>query len=152
VTAAEVRPVSEPGPATTVVRTATAPAAQVPEEPGEDQDEGGKPAKAGKAPSFDRAGRVTDDALMEITRGRPEKAVRLMERAVPAPAGSGDASEGYAYHNLGRGLLDLGECEGAIPYLEAALGEPGSEAQLYERAECSAAPAPVRREGAPSGD
>jgi serine/threonine-protein kinase len=120
-TTAEVRTVTEPGPATTVVRTAPAPAAA--------------PAKTPKAPSFEKAQRMTDDAWKEITRGRPDKAVRLMERAVPVLAGSGDRYEGYAYYNLGRGLLDLGECQEAIPHLEASLAQPGSQAQLSERAE-----------------
>ena len=78
---------------------------------------------------------MTDDAWIEITRGRPDKAVRLMERAVPVLAGSGDPYEGYAYYNLGRGLLDLGRCDEAVPELEASLAQPGSEAQLAERAE-----------------
>ena len=116
-TTEQVRTVTEPGPATTVVRTTTAPAAPT------------------NAPSLAKAQRMTDDAWQEITRGRPEKAVRLMERAVPALAGSGDPYEGFAYYNLGRGLLDLGECQEAIPHLEASLAQPGSEAQLSERAE-----------------
>ena len=46
---------------------------------------------------------MTEHAWTEIQRGRPEKAVKLMERAVPVLAGSADRDEGYAYDNLGRG-------------------------------------------------
>ncbi len=133
-TTAEVRTVTEPGPATTVVRTAPAPAPPPAPPPAAAAPKAGKAPKVKGAPSFERARRMTDDAWQEITRGRPDKAVRLMERAVPVLAGSGDLYEGYAYYNLGRGLLDLGECEDAIPHLEASLDQPGSEAQLAERA------------------
>jgi serine/threonine-protein kinase len=131
-TAAEVRTVTAPGPATTVVRTATAPA---PATPAANAPNAPKAPKAAKAPSFEKAQRMTDDAWTAITEGRPERAVRLMERALPALAGSGDPYEGFALYNLGRGLLDLGECQDAIPHLESSLAQPGSEAQLSERAE-----------------
>ena len=93
------------------------------------------PRPKGRPPSLDHARRMTDDAWAEIERGRPEKAVRLMQRAVPALAGSGDPYEGYALYNLGRGLLDLGACDQAVPSLTASLARPGSRAQLAERAE-----------------
>ena len=93
------------------------------------------PTPKGRPPSLDHARRMTDDAWAEIERGRPEKAVRLMQRAVPALAGSGDPYEGYALYNLGRGLLDLGACDQAVPSLTASLARPGSRAQLAERAE-----------------
>ncbi len=93
------------------------------------------PTPKGRPPSLDHARRMTDDAWAEIERGRPEKAVRLMQRAVPALAGSGDLYEGYALYNLGRGLLDLGACDEAVPSLTASLAQPGSGAQLAERAE-----------------
>jgi eukaryotic-like serine/threonine-protein kinase len=136
-TTEQVRTVTQPGPATTLVRTTTAPAAPAAPAPGssdgdDDDDESAAPANA---PSLDRAQRMTNDAWDAITEGRPERAVRLMERAVPVLAGSGDEYEGYAYYNLGRGLLDLGRCQEAIPHLEASLAQPGSEAQLSERAE-----------------
>jgi hypothetical protein len=134
--------VTDVGPATTVVRTATAPApaAGPGAIPGEATPKGKVKGKSkgnanARPVSFDRAQRMTDDAWAEIQRGRPEKAVKLMERAIPALAGSGDPYEGYAYYNLGRGLLDLGACEAAVPHLQASLGQPGSPAQLSERAE-----------------
>ncbi len=132
----QVRTVTEPGPATTVVRTTTAPAAPAaPAAGSSDGDDDDEPAAPANAASFAKAQRMTDDAWEAITEGRPERAVRLMERAVPVLAGSGDEYEGYAYYNLGRGLLDLGQCQEAIPHLEASLAQPGSEAQLSERAE-----------------
>jgi hypothetical protein len=123
-------PAQAPAPATAAPRAAT-PARPVPAPPRRPRMSPARPRPV----SLDRAQRMTDDAWEEILRGKPEKAVRLMERAVPALAGSGDPYEGYAYYNLGRGLLDLGACEAAIPPLRAAVDEPGSEAQLAERAQ-----------------
>jgi serine/threonine-protein kinase len=122
---------TSPRPGTAAKPATTTPARPVPRPP----PGRGRSKKRPKPVSFDRAQRMTEDAWTEIQRGRPEKAVQLMERAVPVLAGSGDLYEGYAYYNLGRGLLDLGACEAAIPHLQASLGQPGSQSQLSERAE-----------------
>jgi len=126
-----------PGTATTPDPATTGDPASAPApDPGTAGGRGGRGTPGrGRAPSFDQARRMTDRAWVEITRGRPEKAVALMERAVPVLAGSGDLYEGYARYNLGRGLLDLGRCGDAVPHLEDALAQPGSAAQTAERDE-----------------
>ena len=95
-------------------------------------------------PSFAKAQRMTDDAWEAITEGRPERAVRLMERAVPVLAGSGDEYEGYAYYNLGRGLLDLGRVPGG-DHAPRGLARPAGLGGPALRARRDARPRPGLR-------
>jgi hypothetical protein len=52
-----------------------------------------------------------------------------MAEALPALAGSGDPYEGNAFYNVGRALLDMGQCAEAVPHLESAAAIDGTPTQ-----------------------
>jgi serine/threonine-protein kinase len=67
------------------------------------------------------AAALNDQAFELMHAGRWEEALPLLERAVPALAGtytSDFRAEAYAEYNLGRTLAELGRCPEAVPHLE----------------------------------
>lgn len=110
-----VRTVTESAPPRTVTE-------EVPAGPAADA-----PARGGV--TVGRARELTDEAWGLISDGRPEEALSLMQEALPALAGSGDPYEGNAFYNVGRALLDMGECSEAVPHLESAAAIDGTPTQ-----------------------
>jgi tetratricopeptide (TPR) repeat protein len=51
-----------------------------------------------------------------MNQGRYEEALPLLQRALPALRGY-PPNEAYAEYNLGKTLLELGQCGEAIPHL-----------------------------------
>jgi eukaryotic-like serine/threonine-protein kinase len=97
-------------------------------------DEGG----GGGTPSIDEAIRLNNEAFALMNQGRYEEALALAQRALAALEGSGRIEEAYANYNVGRSLIELGNCEEGLKFVDRS-------AQLQEhrrefdqaRAKCS---------------
>ena len=92
-----VRTVTQPG--TTVVTTAP-------------------PATTASPPSDPAA--LNDQAYALMQQGNYEAALPLLQTAVQQLAGHQDLTAAYANYNLGVTLMQLGQCDEAMPYLEAS--------------------------------
>jgi serine/threonine-protein kinase len=69
----------------------------------------------------EEASALNDEAFGLMQAGRWEEALPLLERAVPALAGTYSSdfrAEAYAEYNLGLTLSELGRCPEAVPHLE----------------------------------
>ena len=107
------RPAADGGTTTTVERRATtAEVADRPEPPD----------------PLAQARRDVDRSTALLSDGEAAAALPLATAAFETLRGSGDVYEGNAGYNAGRSLIDLGRCDEAVPYLEAAAGT-GSESQ-----------------------
>jgi serine/threonine-protein kinase len=75
-----------------------------------------------------QARRDVDRSTALLSDGEAAAALPLATAAFETLRDSGDVYEGNAAYNAGRSLIDLGRCDEAVPYLEAAAGT-GSESQ-----------------------
>ncbi|MGH3042664.1 MAG: tetratricopeptide repeat protein, partial [Gaiellaceae bacterium] len=107
---------------TTVVETVTQP----PEET--------EPEPAGGL-GVDEAASLNDEAYSLMQDGRWADALPLLERALPALAGTYSDDfrhEAYAEYNLGRTLAELDRCDEALPHLDRSKRLQGNRREIVE--------------------
>jgi eukaryotic-like serine/threonine-protein kinase len=103
---------------------------------GGDGGGGGGGGDGGKL-SYDQARELTDEATALMRQGDYEGALPLAERAYRSLRGSGDIYEAYAAYNTGKSLIELGDCDQGLKYLDASEAIQGSRSEIREaRAEC----------------
>jgi serine/threonine protein kinase len=128
------------GPGTTVEQTSTVTttAAQpttTTDEGGDDGDEGGS---GGGALSIEEAIDLHNQAFALMEQGRWEEALPLAQQALDALEGSGRIEEAYANYNVGRTLIELGDCERGLKFINRSEKQQGSRSEFAEaRARCS---------------
>jgi serine/threonine-protein kinase len=100
----------------TVTVATTAPAATNPPAPPPSP-----PPSTPPSPPSSASGQSLNDAgYSRMQRGDYAGAVPLLQQAVRKLSGVGYPYEAYANYNLGYSLLQLGRCDEALPYLQAA--------------------------------
>ena len=77
--------------------------------------------------------RLTDQATALMRQGRWQEAAVRAEQALTHLRGTGHIYEAYALYNLGRSVIELGDCERGLPLIDQ------SEAIQGERSEFAAA-------------
>jgi serine/threonine-protein kinase len=88
--------------------------------------------------SLAQAKALQDESTAAMRRGDWQTALALAQRALARLQGSGDVYEGYANYNVGRSLIELGNCEEGLPYIDRSEQIQGSRPEFDEaRAECS---------------
>ena len=120
-TTAPTQPTTTAPPPTTTVGQTTAPAQP-------------SPAPA-NAVSVEQAADLNDEAFALMQDGRWEEALPLLERAVPALRGTYSADfpyEAYAEYNLGRTLVELDQCDEAVPHLERSRELQGNHPDIRD--------------------
>jgi hypothetical protein len=72
-----------------------------------------------------------------MRRGDWENGLALAQRALARLQGSGDVYEGYANYNVGRSLIELGNCEEGLPYIDRSEQIQGTRPEFDQaRAKC----------------
>jgi serine/threonine protein kinase len=107
------RPVTEQG--ETITRTFTRTVTTAAEEPPPPSPSPTPPPPSGPL-SRTEAAALNNEAFALMNQGRYEEALPLLQRALPALRGY-PPNEAYAEYNLGKTLLELGQCGEAIPHL-----------------------------------
>jgi hypothetical protein len=141
---------SESGGATTLVRTVTergttrevrvtvttqAPAAEPEPSTAPPAPPTTAPAAAGL--SLAQAKALQDESTAAMRRGDWTTALGLAQRALARLRGTADIYEGYANYNVGRSLIELGNCEAGLPYIDASEQIQGSRSEFAQaRAKC----------------
>jgi predicted Ser/Thr protein kinase len=87
--------------------------------------------------SLAQAKALQDESTAAMRRGDWENALALAQRALARLQGSGDVYEGYANYNVGRSLIELGNCEQGLPYIDRSEQIQGSRPEFDQaRAKC----------------
>jgi eukaryotic-like serine/threonine-protein kinase len=87
--------------------------------------------------SIDQAQELNDQATALMNQGRYEEALPLAQQALEALDGSGDPYEAFANYNVGRSLIELGDCEQGLPLIDRSEELQGSRSEFAEaRAKC----------------
>jgi serine/threonine-protein kinase len=129
------------GGATTIVRTVTEQGttrevtvtAQTPTE----QEPPATTAPAAGNLSLAQAKALQDESTAAMRRGDWENGLALAQRALARLQGSGDVYEGYANYNVGRSLIELGNCEEGLPYIDRSEQIQGTRPEFDQaRAKC----------------
>ena len=98
---------------------------------------GGGGGGGGGKLSYEQAKELTDEATALMRQGDYEGALPLAERAYRSLRGSGDIYEAYAAYNTGKSLIELGDCNQGLKYLDASEAIQGSRSEIREaRAQC----------------
>jgi serine/threonine protein kinase len=126
------KPVTEEG--RTVVSTQTV--TTVEEEPPPPSPPPATPPPASGELSRTEAAQLNDDAFELMNQGRYEEALPMLQRALPALRGY-QPYEAYAEYNLGKTLLELGECTAAIPHLDRSEQLQGPRAEITRAREAA---------------
>jgi eukaryotic-like serine/threonine-protein kinase len=141
-----VRTVTRPGTtveqSVTVTTTAPAPppppAAENGDEDGEEDGDGEGSAGGG---SIQEGVQLTDEATALMNAGNYAAAVDPARRAVAILEGTYSADnqyEAYANYNLGRSLVETGDCASGLPYLERSEQLQGARSEITNaKAQCS---------------
>jgi eukaryotic-like serine/threonine-protein kinase len=131
------REVTEEG--RTVLQTQTVTATQATPTttaPAEDDGEGG-----GATGSYGEGVALTDQATGLMNAGRYAEAIEPARRAVEILDGTMSSSrpyEAYANYNLGRSLVENGDCTAGLPYLERSEQLQGARSEITSaKAKCS---------------
>jgi tetratricopeptide (TPR) repeat protein len=123
----------------TVTTTAPPPPTTAPTTGDEDDGEGGGGGQGGG--SYDEGVALTDQATSLMNQGRYEEAIDPARRAVDILEGTMSSSrpyEAYANYNLGRSLIETGDCDGGLPYLDRSQQLQGERSEITAaRAQCS---------------
>jgi serine/threonine protein kinase len=111
----------------------TAPATTAPASGG-----GGGGGGGGGKLSYGQARELTDEATALMRQGDYAGALPLAERAYRSLRGSGDIYEAYAAYNTGKSLIELGDCNQGVRYLDISEAIQGSRSEIREaRAQCA---------------
>ena len=122
------RTVTEQGTEQEVTVTVEAPTAEEP--PATTQPPAGNVSPA-------QAKALQDESTAAMRRGDWATALALAQRALARLQGTGDIYEGYANYNIGRSLIELGNCEEGLPYIDRSEQIQGSRPEFDQaRAKC----------------
>ena len=114
--------------------TATTPATTPPAEPPDEtepQETGGSGGGGGGGGGSVAEGRrLTDAATALMRRGDYEAALPLAQQALSNLQGSGHIYEAYANYNVGKSLLETGDCAGALPYFDRSEQIQGERSEI----------------------
>ena len=121
----------------TVVETETAPAPAPPPPPPPAPEPTPTPPPSPAAPALSatEAAALNDEAFALMQDGSYDKALPMLQQAVPALEGtysSGNRYEAYANYNLGYTLLQLGRCADALPYLDRSEDLQGFRTEIAD--------------------
>jgi eukaryotic-like serine/threonine-protein kinase len=87
--------------------------------------------------SLAQAKALQDESTAAMRRGDWETALSLAQRALARLQGTGDVYEGYANYNVGRSLIELGNCEQGLQYIDRSEQIQGSRPEFDQaRAQC----------------
>jgi hypothetical protein len=87
--------------------------------------------------SLAQAKALQDESTAAMRRGDWATALALAQRALARLQGGGDIYEGYANYNVGRSLIELGNCEEGLPYVDRSEQIQGSRPEFDQaRAKC----------------
>jgi hypothetical protein len=132
-----------PGAATTIERTVTGPGttrevtvtAQAQPQTQAEATTAAEPP-AGNL-SLAQAKALQDESTAAMERGDWSTALALSQRALARLRGSGDIYEAYANYNVGRSLIELGNCAEGLPYIDRSEQLQGSRSEFAQaRAKC----------------
>ncbi|MFN2472024.1 MAG: serine/threonine-protein kinase [Gaiellaceae bacterium] len=70
--------------------------------------------------SIDEGVRLTDDATVLMNAGRYEESAAKAQEALRHLGGTGELYEAYALYDLGRSLIELGDCKQGVKYLKSS--------------------------------
>jgi hypothetical protein len=73
---------------------------------------------------------LTDESTALIREGQYEEALPVAQQALGLLDGSGELYEAYANYNVGKSLLELGQCAEAIPYLDRSEAIQGERPEI----------------------
>ena len=122
------RTVTEQGTTREVTVTAQTPTAE--QQPATTQPPAGNVSLA-------QAKALQDESTAAMRRGDWATALALAQRALARLQGTGDIYEGYANYNVGRSLIELGNCEEGLPYIDRSEQIQGSRPEFDQaRAKC----------------
>jgi eukaryotic-like serine/threonine-protein kinase len=99
-----------------------------PQEPGGGGGGGGGGGAAGR--SVEEGIRLTDASTALIRGGDYEAALPLAQQALSNLQGSGHIYEAYANYNVGKSLLETGDCAGALPYFDRSEQIQGERSEI----------------------
>ena len=87
--------------------------------------------------SLAQAKALQDESTAAMRRGDWATALALAQRALARLRGTADIYEGYANYNVGRSLIELGNCEAGLPYIDASEQIQGTRSEFAQaRAQC----------------
>jgi tRNA A-37 threonylcarbamoyl transferase component Bud32 len=122
----------------TVTTTAATPTTTAPTTTADEDGDDGGGAGGG---SYEDGVNFTDQATSLMNQGRYEEAIDPARRAVDVLEGTMSSSrpyEAYANYNLGRSLIETGDCDGGLPYLDRSEQLQGARSEITAaRAQCS---------------
>ena len=122
------RTVTEQGTTQEVTVTAEAPTSEEP--PATTQPPAGNVSLA-------QAKALQDESTAAMRRGDWATALALAQRALARLQGTGDIYEGYANYNVGRSLIELGNCEQGLPHIDRSEQIQGQRPEFDQaRAKC----------------
>ena len=98
---------------------------------------GGSPPAAPPAASLTEARRLNDQAFALMNQGNYRAALPLAQRALGRLRGSGESYEAYAEYNVGRSLIELGNCREGLQHINRSQQLQGHRREFdTARAKC----------------
>ena len=89
------------------------------------------------AGSVAEARRLNDQAFAYMNQGRYRDALPLAQQALARLRGTGDTYEAYAEYNVGRSLIELGNCAAGLPHIDRSQQLQGHRREFdTARAKC----------------
>jgi hypothetical protein len=126
-------------PGTTVEQPVTVTATPPPPTTTADEEDGDNGSAAGG--SYQDGVNLTDEATGLMDEGRYEEAIGPAQQAVGILEGTYEESrpyEAYANYNLGRSLVETGDCAQGLPYLERSEQLQGQRSEITAaKSQCS---------------
>jgi tRNA A-37 threonylcarbamoyl transferase component Bud32 len=120
----------------TQTTTVTTPAAQPTTTDEGDGDEDNSGQGSGDL-SVEQAREVNNEAFSKMSEGDYEEALPLAQQALASLAGSGLIDEAYANYNVGRSLIELGDCKQGLKHIKRSEQLQGPRSEFAEaRAKC----------------
>ena len=110
----------------TVTATASLPSATL------DEGKEGEEGEDGEALSIEDARELNNKAFEKMNEGKFDEAVPLAQQALAALAGSGVIDEAYANYNVGRSLIELGDCRQGLKHIKRSERLQGGRPEFEE--------------------